>query len=209
MELPEYLCQRRDEPEALSPTDRSWDGLPSMHLKETVTGSDPGPALATAVEAFWTERALYFRFTCKDDYVRATMTRRDDPIYKEDVVEVFLSPTGSLIEYKEFELSPRNVQFDAHIRNEGRVAVDTAWDAPGWRTEVFRAGEQGDWTCVWELPFAALRVGSPRPGDVWRMNCYRIDRGKDREDLYLAWSPTGAKNFHIPQRFGRLRFVQA
>ncbi len=209
MEQPKYLCQKRKHLDFPTPTDRRWDALPTMYLKETVSGANPDPSLTTTVKSFWTEHALYFRFTCKDDFINATMTERDDPIYKEDVVEVFLSETGSLSEYKEFELSPTNVQFDAQIHNDqGRISVHTEWDAPGWRTEISREEENGDWACVWELPFDTFSVGSPHPGDVWRMNCYRIDRGKEREaDLYMAWSPTGAKQFHTPHRFGRLRFT--
>lgn len=178
-----------------------------MRLRETVRGTDP--TLATSVEAFWSDCALYFRFTCVDDYIRATMTGRDDPIYKEDVVEVFLSETGSLSEYKEFELSPTNVQFDARIRNDrGTLTVKTEWDAQGWKTQVYSVENGGGWTCVWEIPFAVFSGGVPFPGDVWLMNCYRIDRGKNGIDQYQAWSPTGAKQFHVPDKFGRLRFVK-
>lgn len=208
--LPEYECHRRNVRSFPAAADEVWNELPTIHLKETVNGS--APRLATTVEAFWTEYAFYVRFTCEDDFIKATMDRRDAPIYKEDVVEVFIDETGRLREYKEFELSPANVQFDAAIAyDQGGPRVNVQWDARGWVTQVVPIKEEDvaqGWIAVWELPFSLFEGGTPSAGDVWRINFYRIDRGDDRKkDEYMAWSPTGAVNFHMPERFGSLRFV--
>ena len=41
------------------------------------------------------------------------------------------------------------------------------------------------------------------------MNLYRIDRGQtEAEDEYTAWSPTQKIDYHRPQHFGALQFVE-
>ena len=203
---PVYVCEARDFSGFPTHDAVIWRGLPRMELLQAVTGAKA--RLSTTVEAFWSAESLCFRFTCEDDHVVATMLHHDDPIYEEDVVEVFLSETGSLREYKEFEVSPTNVRFDAVIQNDlqGSVQIDLDWDALGWRTEVTGRGRRLDWTCVWEIPFVNFSCGTPAPGDQWRMNCYRIDRNARHGNELLAWSPTRVRNFHVPERFGSLRF---
>lgn len=204
---PVYICERRNVVGLPRYDDEVWNELPQMNLKRAATGD--GPKLATVVTSFWTEQALYFRFVCEDERIVSTMSDRDDPIYEEDVVEVFLGETMEITDYKEFELSPTNVQFDATIVNHlnGRIEVNLEWDAPGWRTAVHIGPGQKQIMYVWELPFAIFKGGTPAKGARWLMNCYRIDRGRTKaEDEYSAWSPTGKNNFHISEKFGYILF---
>ena len=48
----------------------------------------------------------------------------------------------------------------------------------------------------------------PKAGDELHMNSYRIDRPKDGRDEYSAWSPTGEVDFHMPQCFGKMIFIE-
>ena len=50
-------------------------------------------------------------------------------------------------------------------------------------------------------------AGAPAPGTVWRVNFYRIERGDETE--FTAWSPTyrDPADFHVPDCFGELVFV--
>jgi hypothetical protein len=208
-QLPIYHCKEQSMNHFPTAKDEIWDKIPQIILLDVVTGGTS--RLSTTVQAFWSKssESMYFRFVCDDDYMVSTMTNHDDPIYEEDVVEVFISETGSLQDYKEFEVSPTNVKFDAQIRNTPpeRLKVSTEWDAAGWKTEVYWNEDRTQYVSVWELPFANFEGGCPAQGDEWRMNCYRIDRGRSKEsDQYTAWSPTGIANFHVPANFGYLRF---
>ncbi|MFK7693187.1 carbohydrate-binding family 9-like protein [Paenibacillus sp. HJGM_3] len=200
-----YTCLRQEIRHFPAHDDPVWSGLPRMELRDTVTGGSP--RLATTVEAFRNEHSLFFRFTCQDDHFVATLAQHDDPIYTEDVVEVFLSETRREQEYKEFENSPANVKFDALIRYDGpeQIHVIREWDAEGWRTEVYR-DSRGGAVYVWAIPFANFTGGVPSSGDRWLMNCFRIDRGREGSDEYSAWSPTEELNFHVPGKFGALIF---
>lgn len=204
-----------------------WDEIAAGTLVEVVTGGKP--RLETRFRACWTADALHVRFDCEDDHVVATMERRDDPIYEEDVVEVFLDTIGTGKVYYEFELSPRGVEFDALIHNrlDGHKEVDVAWDAKGLQTAV-SDGANGWKHYELRIPFADLLAGQgqerkqeqeqereqaqeqerfPRHGVEWGWNLYRIDDDTEGNRHYWAWSPTGKVNFHIPQRFGTLMFV--
>ncbi|UKS24259.1 carbohydrate-binding family 9-like protein [Paenibacillus sp. HWE-109] len=185
-----------------------WAQMPANLLCEVVTGA--APRLETFFRACWSEEAIHIRFECEDDHIVATMEQRDDPIYLEDVVEVFIDTVGTGKVYYEFEVSPRNVLFDAIIHNdlEGGKEIDISWDAPDWRTDVT---QRADGWRVYDLmiPFADLDHAAPRPGAEWRWNLYRIDDDKEGNRHYWAWSPTQAVNFHVPQSFGTLVFVRA
>ncbi len=45
----------------------------------------------------------------------------------------------------------------------------------------------------------------PRVGDQWRFNVGVVDSGQADRNA-VAWSPLGADDFHVPDRFGILRF---
>jgi hypothetical protein len=66
---------------------------------------------------------------------------------------------------------------------------------------------EGGWTAELAIPFRALIAASPRTGTEWRANFGRIDRPKDRERELTAWSPTGVRSFHVPERFGVITFA--
>lgn len=209
-QTPAYSCLLRevgDTPLESLP-EEVWGGLPEMVLVETASGKEPRQA--TKVRSFWSRErpSLFFRFEGADDHIVSTMTNHDDPIYDEDVVEVFLSESGSLQQYKEFELSPANVKFDAEIQNDlqGNIQVSTEWHAEDWKTVFYNDKESGTFLSLWELPFHHFSGGIPEVGGEWLMNVYRIDRHPEHGDEYSAWSPTGKINFHLPRTFGRLMF---
>lgn len=176
------------------------------------------PRWKTRVKALWDDRNLYVAFECDDPDIFSPYKHRDEPIYNGEVVEVFLATGDDVRRYFEFEVSPANVLFDATVVNrrpEGKMTVDMAWNAPGLRSAVRVNGtlnRRGDrdrrWTVELAIPFDDLGLPRPvQPGDAWRINFYRIDRGTPEE--FSAWSPTLADppNFHVPDRFGRLVFV--
>jgi hypothetical protein len=183
-----------------------WEEIEAVYLREVVTGERP--RLVTEVRACWTPQSLWVRFECEDDHIVATMERRDDPIYQEDVVEVFIDTVGTGNVYYEFEVSPRNVVFDALVHNDlaGSKVVDTSWDAAGLVTRL-SAESAGSRVYEIQIPFEDL-ANTPDMGTVWRWNLYRIDDDVQGKRHYWAWSPTGAVDYHIPQKFGTLVFMK-
>lgn len=198
-----YICRYIDDVSRMQ-----WEEAQVGYLGDVVSAD--APRLETRFRACWTADSLYIRYECEDDHVVSTMTRRDDSLYEEDVVEVFLDPFGGGTTYYEFEVSPRGVLFDALIHNklDGNKEVDTSWIAEGFQATVTE-GADGWRMYEVRIPFADLdEAGVPHSGTVWHWNVFRIDDDRDGVRHYSAWSPTGIVNFHVPQQFGELVFVK-
>ena len=167
-------------------------------------------AQQTAVRVAHDGVALFVRFDCVDRDIWGTYERRDDPLWLEEVVEVFLAPGAKdPVRYHEFEVSPRGVLFDAVVENSGTRredrAVDVAWDCPGitWRARAYPA--LGVWRAEVSIPWASVAPAEAIP-EVWRVNFYRIERPRDGEAEYSCWAATltDPADFHRPERFGFL-----
>ena len=95
-------------------------------------------------------RVLCVRFDGRDAGVVATYTGRDDPLWREDVFEVFLSPHERPVVYFEFEVNPLGALFDARIESpdlrRDTLRVATEWDCPGFEARVTRAGDATRWS---------------------------------------------------------------
>jgi hypothetical protein len=148
--------------------------------------------------------ALVVRFDGRDAATVATLRGRDEPLWTEDVYEVFLSPFDPPKIYFEFEVNPLGALFDARIESpDGRretMRSDVSWNLSGFsgRSRV----RQGRWSAVVRIPLAPLAPGGiPR---TWRANFFRVDRGAS--DEFSAWSPTLADppDFHVAAKFGFL-----
>ena len=78
-----------------------------------------GPAdYRTSFRALWTPESLgglHLRFDVRDPDPWHTMENRDDPLWDEEVVEIFLDLDGSGTNYAEVELSPANVTCDVRM----------------------------------------------------------------------------------------------
>src|SRR6185312_11451238 len=55
---------------------------------------------------------------------------------------------------------------------------------------------------------SAVRL-PPEPGDVWRINMYRMDLPKGKPQQAAGWSPPLVGDFHALGRFGELVFADA
>jgi hypothetical protein len=151
--------------------------------------------------------ALVVRFDGRDAGIVATLRGRDEPLWTEDVYEIFLSPFDPPSVYFEFEVNPLGALFDTRIESpEGRretMRSDVSWNLRGFsgRSRV----RPGRWSAVVTIPLAPLAsTGIPR---TWRANFFRIDRGAT--DEFSAWSPPFAvpPDFHRPEKFGFLDLV--
>jgi len=174
------------------------------------------PRLATSVAAWHDAEAVSFLFSGTDDAIQATYHRRDDPLYEQDVVEVFLAPE-TLTRYYEIEVSPHGTIFDAVIDSPDGVRAtmraDLGWTCAGLVAAVRRITESNGVMSVDTLiriPFASLGRPLPADGELWRANFFRIDRHAELGDEYSAWQPTlkVPPDFHVPAAFGALRFVR-
>lgn len=209
--LPHWRVPRA--PAEPSPFDyRFWDDLSPHHLRDATDGSTP--RWVTRVWCAADDERLFVRFGCLDPDPWGTYQERDDPLYEEEVVELFIAPgTETPRRYAEFEVSPRGVVFDAWVDNptgeRKHMTADPDWDCPGLECRTGRLEANDGWWVILSLPWASLLNAGEEPPEVWRANFYRIERprgaGSDDPE-FSAWSPTYRvpADFHAPGRFGRL-----
>lgn len=201
--------ERLDQP----PWDTAWPDVEPLTPFVLADGSGRAEQ-QTLARVCHDGTALYVRYECADRDIWATMTQRDDPIYQEEVVEVFLAPgSDDPTHYLEFEVSPDGVVFDTIVHNPGVTApieLDLAWDCPDLRWGALRDDANDRWEAYFVIPFAAAleALGLPREPlpTTWRANFFRIERPRDGADELSCWSPplTDPVQFHTPSRFGRL-----
>ncbi len=213
--MKEYFIRKIDHPIQLDGTlsDPIWQAAEVAQLVDCVTGNQP--KLSTTFKMLYNDSYLYIGYEVEDNEIIANFTERDDPLYEEDVVELFLSPSGNLHYYYEFNFSPNSVIFDAIVLNDdGRENVGRGtlipwkdWNCEGIKINSAKSAN-GNWSLTAAIPFRALHLASnktPESGDIWRANICRIEYG-DGETEYSTWSPTGLVDFHTTERFGKLRF---
>jgi hypothetical protein len=178
---------------------------------------------ATTFRALWSAEALFVRWDVIDDRPWWTMTHRDDRLWEEEAVELFLDLDRSGTHYAEVEISPANVVCDVHLISASPRRMDLAWDLDGLQTNVvMNRGDAGlltGWTAVARLPWDGFRSLPsarsidlpPRAGDRWRFNVFRIKRpggpsAPEEGAIYAAWSPVPGATFHEPAAFRDLEF---
>ena len=152
------------------------------------------------------------------------MTKRDEHLWDEEVVEIFLDPDRSGRDYYELEINPANVVCDLRMISPWPDKKgDIDWNLAGLETRVPpAAGRRGTpragrrpRSCPWRglraLPSARRVALPPKPGDAWRFNVFRIERpgGKanpEKDAVFAAWSPPSVESFHDAAAFRDLVF---
>jgi hypothetical protein len=218
-DAPSYRVARTGaaRPALLAASEDSWKGT------ETIAW---GPApYETRFRAQWSDDGLFLRFDADDDAPWHTMTRRDDHLWDEEVVEIFLDPARSGRDYSELEISPANVVCDVRMVSPSpNKQMDLAWNFEGLVTDVRttkdRDGKTTGWTATAFIPWSAFRTLPsskavtlpPKSGDAWRFNVFRIKRphgpkGPERDAVEAAWSKPPGESFHVPGSFRDFVFV--
>ncbi len=191
--------------------DPDWEHAFRLPLVDSLSGAPP--AQPTVARLLWDDQFLYVAFEATDDEVFARPGRRqDDAIWEDEVVELFVDPTGTGRGYAEIDVSPANVRFDArfdHWRSD--LAAARAWDSRAVTAARVDRGPRGDLGFIVEMavPLETLRGAAPPPraGDRWRANLYRIET-HNRAGIAegQAFSPPLRGDFHALDRFGWLVF---
>ena len=223
-DLPLQVVIRVDRDLVLSgkADDPLWQQAVPITLADADTGKSP--QLATTVRLLYNQKYLYVAYTCTADTLRATLTQRDEPLYSEDVVEIFLAPSGFFRSFYEFEVSPRNTILDSnqlsHSLADGsyrKLDFNPNYTCEGLVTKVSidgvlnKAHGAKSWTVEMAIPFTSI-VGRdnivPNPRDRWRANFCRIDYTTPDKPAFSSWSPLGGHDFNRSYRFGSLEFSQ-
>jgi len=187
-----------------------WRQAPPLPINLNWRGNPAPPELWTIARAWWSTNELCFGFECGytelDVDPEFDLKQERHALWDRDVCEAFVRSPGEPGEriYKEFEVAPTGQWCDLKV-DRSRMQHD--WE---WKSGMLTAHEIDEANRIWRvamaIPFNAF-ARTPQPGDCWAGNLFRISR-LNGERQYLALSPTltEAPNFHVPERFVKLRF---
>jgi len=212
-----YICPKAMDYEVDgNPQKNIWSRAKAIILKDSVTGEDIPESFAQAKMA-WSPMGLYLLYEVKDRHIWGTYQNDDDPLYDEEVVEVFLAPGQEVPKkYFEFQFSPNHVKFDAKIynptgdREDPGFIVDVGWNCQGLKyAQTFDIASEnnefkvGTWWTEAFIPWQSMEIGDIFLGTILRANLFRID-GYPKQNSFQAWQPTlkDPPDFHVPEKFG-------
>jgi predicted TIM-barrel fold metal-dependent hydrolase len=195
-------------------TEPEWSMAQPAWIDRASADGAPRADLATSVRVLWSDRNLYLTYECPftrlttfmpqpNGAKRYDLNRPSVSLWDRDVVEAFInSDPADRRRYAEFQVAPTNERLDLRLELPRR---DFAWSS-GFESAVRVDRRARVWRCELRIPIEALASVKPQAGTRWRLNLFRCDRAND---AFLAWNPTLAGSFHVPERFGVLEFHQA
>ena len=188
-----------------------------------------GPAVADADEDSLGRGRLFIAAELEEPHVWAT--KDHDAVIFQDNDSRCSSTRRRQPPYGELELNALNTTWDLLLNRpykDGGKAVD-AWEITGLKTAVRVDGTINNpadsdrgWTVEILWPWKSLKEIAdckvpPVDGDQWRINFSRVEWDHDvvegkyarvpkRKEHNWVWSPQGAINMHLPERWGVLQF---
>ena len=174
--------------------------------------AQPTEKQRTRMKMRWDDEYLYVAAHLESDHtVRATFTKRNEPIFTEDSdFEVFVDPAGTTHAYKELEVNALNTVWNLMLNrpygddgseHSARIAKpgeQKYWEAEGVKSAVKvlkgKLNDKGgaEWTVEIALRHEDTLHGQPafaaRPavGGLWRINFSRVEK---KGDINWVWSP--------------------
>jgi Carbohydrate family 9 binding domain-like len=203
---------RQDTVPQTDPSSAFW-----QHARPVYAETDPHgkPVLDHRMEvrSRWTKGNIYFLFICpyEELYLKPApdTVHETNQLWNWDVAEVFIgSDFKNIKHYKEFEVSPQGEWVDLDIN------LDRPHHEDGWvwnsgfqvAARIDRAAKV--WYGTMRIPFAALDDRSPAPGNSFRVNFF-TSQGPPPIRKGITWQPPMSNTFHVPERFGILKLVDA
>ena len=124
------------------------------------------------------------------DTVKADVTQRDGPVFRDDCVEIFIQPGDD--EYYQLAVNSIGTLYDSR-------ATDSEWSG-----EIEVAAQLGDDRYTFELAIGLASIGGS-PEGAWGMNLCR-----DRTAVEEASNWAGIQGaYHQPALFGTLQFAES
>ena len=200
--------------------DADWRAAPPIHF--ALPGTDTGVQAPqnTVASMLWDDDNLYIVYVCDDPYLDAEVTAHDGPVYEEDAVEIFATPTPDDVStYFGYEMNINGALLD-YIAFGGGAEwtknIHPPWQSEGVQIATTYDGTLNDhsdtdegWVLEIAIPLANFRhLGGaipPGDGDLWRLN---LNRTKGDKGQFGMWSDshTPAPAFHHSAFFGKAYF---
>jgi hypothetical protein len=171
----------------------------------------------TEAKVLWDDKYLWVAFQMEDKDVWSTLDKRDDKLWTQEAVEMFIDADGDGKTYVELQTNPRGAIFDSYLpryrenQNDFDSGMKVAVVVDG--TLDKRDDADKGWTVEMQIPLAAakgkeatMKGVPPTVGTTWKVNFFRMDMNAGKAQQGTAWSPPLVGDFHALDKFGELVF---
>lgn len=191
----------------------AWNKARVIHL-ETGWDGQAQPDVRTEVRFLWEPQYFYAGFRCSYKDLNIDTTPPLDSyrwgLWDYDMVELHLSSeTLGISSYRELEAAPTGHWMDLDVVfARDKPFYDWEWRS-GFEVRAAIREDIRTWTVEMKIPVRSVAERPLETGTVWSINVYRAD-GKGEARKYLALMPTYTEkpNYHVPSRFGRIKFLK-
>jgi len=156
----------------------------------------------TTVQVVWTADGVTLGFRMdepKIDKLVAKRTVRDQDVWWDDCIEMFLDVEGGRSSYYQIIFNSIGTTYDARMN-------DKSWHMKNAKVGAYKG--KNFWSMEVFLPFAGLGGTPPmKPGVVWYVNFTRTRRTEEKIALQ-RWSTLYRASHLDFSAFGKLRFVE-
>lgn len=186
---------------------RHCDASPQPLLPFTYI--DGTPDSTTTASLCYDETYLYVNWQSIDTEIISTFNNCNDPLWQEDVVEIFIaSPDSYPTNYFEFEVSPKSKLFFADITNANGDCSslgDQFYDCglAEYGVQIVANG----WNAWFKVRLDT--IGRGKVYNKYLINILRCDYTTNQPIRYLTWQPTYANPacFHKPAYFQEINLI--
>lgn len=202
---------KADVAPSADPRSAFWRDVPGLVIESDFFGQ-PVANHRTEVRSRWTPSHLHLMYICHYEDLNLkpdafTTTAETDRLWNWDVAEAFLgSDFRDIARYKEFQVSPRGEWVDLDIdRSPQKRGEGVKWNS-GFAVKARIDQKAKVWYGEMKIPFSSIMAVPAARGVRLRAGLYRL-AGRDADRKYLSWQATGARSFHVPERFGILELT--
>lgn len=182
---------------------------PEFAQAEGAPSPTSGP---TTAKLLWDDTHLYVFVDVADKKVESPYKNQDDPLWKADVVELFIDADRNRRGYVELQVNPNNAHFDtAFSGGRGQGRDDTF--ASNMRSAVTRTDK--GWAAEIAIPLEAVKGKEaastvkipPAVGDSWKLNIVRVDKNDGDRIMASGWAAIPYADFHGLDRLMTVTFA--
>ncbi len=201
------------------------DSWKNAAMSANFTDAEGGRAVGAATQArlLWDDEYLYAFIVVEDADVFSQYKGRDDPLWKEDVVELFIDADRNRRGYVELQVNPNNAHFDAWFPKNRGQKHHFEWNSKMKSAVVVHGSKdkRDDKDRGWDVEIAiplvdvkgmdsAMKVELPPTlGDTWRLNVVRGEKPKSKGLAASSWNPITVGDFHALNRMLTVVFADA